>query len=422
MNDTIKYYVGEFVRNLTYSIYTFGTKSRLGKCIESLFAKVMSLNGLSYYPIVSVQKYMEDTNNVTIKTIVDNRVGFEGNVVYDDEEYKPELKPQKLLNIRLQIYNDVCVTGNSDMIVDTKRACIINDACYNIAPEVLFIDGLLYRDKKNVGVLRSNMRHFDETIECGIMINGKFSQNYYHTITENLIRLLVVNELDISNEVPLLVDEKVRLVPSMSRILNIKKKKNKPVIYLQPTKTYCVKQLYYVDHINKLVPHIKGINTQKSGIVAFDRSYMTNLRDILLDHISNKKTPKRIFLTRKNTNHRNYNENEVFSVLAPFGFEQVAPEEYSFEEQMALFHNAEWIVGGSGAAFTNLIFCSKGCNVVIFRSIRNKNTSPLFSTLAYFNEVKIIYYLPTQSGSSTSIHSDYEIDTTLFGEYIKAHI
>ena len=423
MNNKTKAIVGDIVRDATYKFYCMGKHGFLGKSVEWGYSKLLSLFGLSYFPILSAQKYQEQTGNVLLKDIVVNRVGWEGNVVYDDEAYNPVLQQQPLPDIRLHVYKNVCITGDSDMIVDKDRGIIVSDACYNIAPEVLFVDGLLYRDKKNVGVLRNRMKHVDETIASGIMISGKFSYNYFHSILENLIRLLVVNDLEIPEEVPLLVDNRVRTIPSLSSILKIlNARTNRQVVYLSPSKIYNIEQLYYVDHINKLVPHIKNVNANKTGIVAFDKTYLMRLKNTLLEHISDKPTPQRIFLTRKNTNHRNFNENEVFSVLEPLGFVKVAPEEYTFEEQMALFNHAEWIVGGSGAAFTNVVFCSDGCKIVIFRPIRNKHTSPLFTTLAYLNNCQIVYFLPSQSVSDSSIHTDYSIDIDSFRKHIQSQL
>lgn len=423
MNNKTKAIVGDIVRDATYTFYGMGKRGVFGRCIEKAYSKIMSLCGMSYYPIVSAQIYQEQTDNVSLKDIVVDRIGWEGNVVYDDEEYAPELKQQPLPDIRQHIYKNVYISGDSDMIVDIERGYIVNDACYNIAPEVLFVDGLLYRDKKNVGVLRNNMKHTDEIIPSGIMIHGKFSQNYFHSIIENLIRLVIVNDLDIPKEVPLLVDDKVRIIPSLGSILKIlNEKKDRPVIYLSPSKIYKVEKLFYIDHINKLVPHTKSVNTNREGFVAFDKTYLMRMKGMLLEHVSDTPTPKRVFLTRKNTNHRNYNESEVFSILEHLGFVKVAPEEYSFEKQMALFNRAEWIVGGSGAAFTNVLFCSENCKIVVFRPIHNKNTSPLFPTLAYLNNCKLVYFLPSQSDSSSSIHTDYRIDAEAFANYMQSQL
>ena len=423
MKNNIKAIVGDIVSNVTYKCYCMGKRGFFGRGVEKVYTKVLSLFGMSYFPIVSAQKYQECTGNVSLKNLIVNRIGWEGNVVFDDEEYHPVLKRQPLPNLRLHIYQNVCVTGDSDMIVDIDRGYIVNDACYNIAPEVFFVDGLLYRDKMNVGVLRNNMRHVDKTIASGIMINGKFSKNYFHAITENLIRLLVVNDLEIPKEVPLLVDDKVRKIPSLNKVFNIlNSDKNRPIVFLDSSKIYYIKQVYYVDHINYITPHIKSVDTAGSGFFAFDKNIMMRLRNVLLEHISDIPTPKRIFLTRKNTNHRHFNENDVFSVLQPLGFVKVAPEEYSFEEQMALFNHAEWIIGGTGAAFTNLIFCSEKCKIIIFRAVHNKNVRPHFTTIAYLNNCHIVYFLPSLLVSTSSVHSNYNIDTNSFKKYIQSQI
>lgn len=423
MNNKIKSIIGNIVRDTTYNCYCMSKQGLFGRCIDKFYSKTLSLFGFSYFPIISAQKYQEQLGIVLLKDIVADRIGWEGNVVYDDEAYNPTLKKRPLPNIRLHIYKNVCITGDSDMIVDTNRGCVISDACYNIAPEVLFVDGLLYRDKGNVGVLRNTMKHVDETIPSGIMINGKFSKNYYHAIMENLIRLLVVNDLNIPKDIPLLVDNNVKKISSLSVILRIlNKKPNRQVVYLSPLEIYNVEKLYYVDHVNKLVPHIKSVNANKTNLIAFDKTFLMRLKIILLENASDMDTPKRIFLTRRNTNHRKYNEDEVYSILEPHGFVKLAPEEYSFEEQMSLFKNAEWIIGGSGAAFTNLLFCSNNCRIIIFRPIHNKHTSPLFSTLAYLNNCKIVYFLPSQSASNSSVHTDYRIDVNSFSKYLYSQL
>ena len=75
---------------------------------------------------------------------------------------------------------------------------------------------------------------------------------------------------------------------------------------------------------------------------------------------------------------------------------------------MALFNNADYFVGGSGAAFTNLLFCHSGCKVICFRSIRNY--SPIFSTIANIVDVKM-RYLAGISDSTVDLHADYIVST-----------
>ena len=108
MNNKTKAIVGDIVRDATYKFYCMGKLGFLGKSVEWGYSKLLSLFGLSYFPILSAQKYQEQTGNVLLKDIVVNRVGWEGNVVYDDEVYNPVLQQQPLPDIRLHVYKNVC--------------------------------------------------------------------------------------------------------------------------------------------------------------------------------------------------------------------------------------------------------------------------------------------------------------------------
>ena len=68
---------------------------------------------------------------------------------------------------------------------------------------------------------------------------------------------------------------------------------------------------------------------------------------------------RRIFLARGNS-RRQYNQEEILQVANALNLEIVFPERLSFREQVSLFYHSKLIVGASGAAWANLIFCQKG--------------------------------------------------------------
>ena len=51
-------------------------------------------------------------------------------------------------------------------------------------------------------------------------------------------------------------------------------------------------------------------------------------------------------------------------VLAPLGFESVAPEQRSLRDQVALFAETEVVVSNHGSAFTNVLFAPPGLRLV----------------------------------------------------------
>ena len=74
---------------------------------------------------------------------------------------------------------------------------------------------------------------------------------------------------------------------------------------------------------------------------------------------------RRFFIDRRSTQSRSLaNEDAVIAALEPLGIQPVAAEYLSGSAQIALFRNAELVVGPHGAGFANLLFASPGCRVL----------------------------------------------------------
>ncbi|MHA7852714.1 glycosyltransferase family 61 protein [Roseovarius sp.] len=67
---------------------------------------------------------------------------------------------------------------------------------------------------------------------------------------------------------------------------------------------------------------------------------------------------KKLFLARGHS-RRSYNQEDLLKIAQRHGFEAFYPEKHSFREQVETFARAKCIVGPSGAAFANSIFCQK---------------------------------------------------------------
>ena len=410
MKKKLKYYIGKIIINCTFYFFTISKRSKSGNFINNLYQLLLHVFHLSAFPIENNVSYKIKFDNTLFNVLTPARDGVTGNTINIDSTEQQNLIHLQLPEIKAIKYKEMLVAANSDVVVDLKNKCIINDMCYNINNNVEFVDGLLYRQKYNFGVLRNNFSKRNITIKSGIMINGKFSNNYYHAMYENLIRLLYVEDANIPQNVPILVDETVFRIPSLKKIFEILTGNQKrEVVVLQTGQTYFCEELYCIDHVNYIAPHIKDIKIPGNYYI-YDHEALIKLRNKLLIYKSEIKTPKRIFLTRKNTQNRHLNEEEVFSTLKKYDFETVSPEKYSFEEQIALFNNAEWIVGGTGAAFTNLLFTNNKCKILCFRSNSIGKEPPVFNTIAYINGCKMWYYSPDKTKSSQDLHSDYSIN------------
>jgi capsular polysaccharide biosynthesis protein len=73
----------------------------------------------------------------------------------------------------------------------------------------------------------------------------------------------------------------------------------------------------------------------------------------------------KLFLRRQSSMRHIVNEAEIADALEARGFVTVRPEGLSLLEQVALYSRAKMIVGATGAAFANLIFCPPDCATVV---------------------------------------------------------
>lgn len=402
--------LGNAIKNISCSLHYYSKKSLLGRCLYAMNNAVLRCASFVPFEIINHSFYAQMHPSSSVTPIVTDRIGYTGMLTYGLEPLEKDLIPVAMGDIYVAKHANVRIQGNSDFILNVKEKLIINDFCYNMSDRYVMFDGILLRMKDNVAVLRNKGgQKINRRLKSGIMISGKFSRNYYHEMYEILSKLLILDKICVPNNVPLVVDQIVWKVNTFKNIFEALNTSGREVILIGEKEVIEFDTLYYISAVNFISPHYKDISAPDHLLdFVFDRDLTLRLRDKLLVHKSDIKTPERIFITRKNTNKRNYNEAEVYKLLENYGFETVAPETYNFYDQMALFNNAQYIVGGSGAAFTNLLFCKDGCRVICFRAIRNY--SPIFSTVANFVGVKM-RYLTGVSCNEANMHADYIIAT-----------
>jgi len=120
---------------------------------------------------------------------------------------------------------------------------------------------------------------------------------------------------------------------------------------------------------------------------------------------------RKIFI-RRNSGYRNIsNTLEIERFLVACGFEVAEPEKLSFEQQVILFSSASVVVGATGAAFANLVFCNPGCNLVIMYGEHKCMSYYYWQSIARACGGQITGVLGKISGGfSRSIHSDFYVD------------
>lgn len=408
MNKEFKLAFGDFLMNITYM---FAKKSHnesvVWRWLFSLYKSLLSIGGMKPLPIITKTDYLNKASGTRI-AVKQNREGV--SVSSSDPFEESPVCKTKLNDLCITSFNNVLITGGSDSFVDGSRSFIINDFCVDKSENIYCSDSLLCREKGNWGLLRKVINTVPKEIESGIMICGKYPNNYYHCLFENLNRCLLIDDSIIPADVPLLVDKEILSIASLHKALSfLVQGLARAIVPIESGKLYRCMTLYYIDHLNYIIPHHRKMSTLPRERSYYDPELLKRQREVLLTHKSDTVTPTRVFLTRgAKAASRLYNEEEVFNVIKEFGFEKVAPEKLSFEEQMTLFNNAELIIGGSGAAFSNVVFCQEGCKILCFRPVQSKDGTPLFKTIAYINGADFWHYRADKIESS-SVHSNYYI-------------
>lgn len=385
----------------------------------------MLLNGIKrmlgwfhiyYYPVQTSKEIIKKGNSKS--QIIDRgRKGYYSNLVFGKEAMDNTLEPVSLPDVCVNEYKDVIIAGQSQFVYDVESGVIVNDF-QTLFDEDLYqnADATLWYQKEGTAFLMTTIHECQREILEGIMITGIFAFNYYHVLFDNYIKLLAVEKSVIPKTVPIIVDSICKKYDSYQQVVNALNVSGRELIYVDRLEKVKVGHLYTVSNINIIAPQARDVINTRPMDVAFDSNYLSTLKNRLLSLKSDKNFSKRIFIRRKGFAKRSWNEEEVSVFLKTKGFEEYAPQELSFSDQIALFNNAEFIVAGSGAALSNLLFCGEGCKVICVYSA--KVNIPSFTTLAYMNGAYMKYMIgtPIKSSSVSNTHSDFTVDVEEFKE------
>ena len=314
-------------------------------------------------------------------------------------------------DILLSTFRNAWVCGTSSSVVLENGPAFLdyistaNDWKYDYAA------GHLVSHRRDTAIVKCrNPRQVDR----GIFFAGCGAFNYYHFLTEIVAKAEFLPELPAElAEYPLLVSEDAVLTESFRDILALYAP-NRELTVLRAGFSYQVARLAYINSPNVLPINMREGHSLTLSDVAIDPRSLDYLRRVALDASQNirpriRSPPTRLFLRRSGL-RRNYNQNPAEEALARRGFVGINLEAHSFLEQVELMQNAEVIVGPTGAAWTNLLFCSPRTKALCWMATES-GEFPVYSTIAKFAGVDLLYM--TYISSARSTHDLYSKDYVL---------
>ena len=225
-------------------------------------------------------------------------------------------------------------------------------------------------------------------LEAAIFIGSRAPDNYYHWLINGVLKVFVANQgVQLSPEIPLLVPSAVEKWPQLREALAFVAKERKIVFFTEQDVIH-VEELFVLDPppasdtpLSRNVRHRVPLRVHREALRAFRAEVLAKV----VTPVTTTGPRIRLFLLKPPDHPNAANQSELLEALLSLDFIAIEPEKMSFFQQVAIFSQAECVVGASGAGFTNILFAPAGCVSILWKS-KNLVRENFFANLAEIAE------------------------------------
>jgi len=408
----LAYLLPKFVREQyfdSFELYKSVLKSKLSLRTTASKIKVKLVDDLALLDAAIEQLYQESERWSEIKR---------PKLYTDSYVYRNAIKGQ-VPDISVSLISDVNVLGSTGAIL-AENSMFHDELSQMQAQHDLKRQDIFKRiDGSNQFQLTvTELSELRESL-C-IHLLKEHATNYYHWVTELIPRLIVsLSVLDESSEfndfeITLLVDEGmpaqcIEMLSSIvvSRSYQVYKVKRAELLKCSRL-IYCTPLWLSLDN-TKTLP-----NPEKEFFV--DSNALNLVRKALFSgdkQVTSDTSKRRIYLQRLNKGLRQiHNIVDVEQLLYKYEFEFIDTSTMSFQEQLDLFASADWVIGASGAAHTNMLFMTPETHVISFYPSAQSTNYYVFQPLADVAGVDLTHFLttPVDYDNDNDVHGAVTID------------
>lgn len=344
------------------------------------------------------------------------------------EAYEPNYHKKTKFNIvapEINLYkfhNAKAHSESSHIILDNT---IVMERLPNIPVEYCnYSTGFIKGHKGKYAVYASKYKEIE--VDKAFFLGGNGSWNYYHWTIEIITKLkYFLSIANIDKDLKIILPVHAKNIESFSVMIEILLDNKFDVIYLSEYEVIKARELYIITSPSNVVYNTKHGIDFKSNFLFFDKESISYVRNSVLDSqqyndflnsLNEKKIFRKIYIARRKHAVRSYNHDEVLETVTKYGFQPVYLEELSFFQQVHLFQNAQYVIGASGAAWTNLVFIKSGVKGLSWLGENIKFFS-CYSTLAEYYGCDLQFFT-YKVGNRNRIHSDYFLDLRTLEEKI----
>jgi len=305
-----------------------------------------------------------------------------------------------IVDINLYKLNNVfCNINSASFVTEDMENIYVEEFPYINCEQANYKSGFLIKHDSHFAYVKNIKKHKTRRVGRAFFLGGNGSFNFYHWMIEIIPKLLYLDDqLLIDNNIDtILVDSCVKEVFNYKWLLDtcMSHLSNIDITYVSSDEVLCVEKLFFLNTFNQTVFNLNVIKNHYDIHTIYNSSSLKKLCSRLLNFTEESNTYhySKVFLLRDETtvskyNKRSYNQDEIFTFFQQEGFVGIYPDKLSLSEQINLFKDADFIVGPSGASWSNLIFSKKSAMAISWLPKQYKFFDT-YSTLAFLNEVDI---------------------------------
>uniref|UniRef100_UPI0040553A1C glycosyltransferase family 61 protein n=1 Tax=Orrella sp. TaxID=1921583 RepID=UPI0040553A1C len=252
-------------------------------------------------------------------------------------------------------------------------------------------------------------------IDCAASFEDACAPNYAHWITEVLPRVAVFCDVSAYAEVPIIVN--AGLHPNIMQSLSLVVGNQRKVIALPVGRSITVNNLVQTS-VTGYVPFerrndkLQGYSHGMFSSLAF-ASLSAKIKPYM-NQPKHEPWPSKIYLRRNSGIRKVLNIDEVENVLFSNGYVAVESEKLDFIQQASIFHDAQYIIGSSGAALANFVFCGSKTKIDIMIGRLEGTNYWYWQNMAASVSNDVTYYLGRAQCANNGVHSDFYVDLNEF--------
>lgn len=329
---------------------------------------------------------------------------------------RAQSQEHKQVGINFYCLKNVSVPGNSTFFLTADGSKIFYERIHQDERPIYVYDdeAIQFHSRTLVKIKNLPIKKYDDD---AVYFGGTFTSNYYHFLIEILskVEFLIVipnyKKLKVVLDISIQQNENLKVLADFFL-------KDFDTIYIDHNHYHQFNKLWHITSINPTIPNVvEGVKFE-AAFTKISPESISYLRKVCLQNYDENQVKlhpvSKVFLARK-SNHRKYNESGILDSAKKYGFEPVYFEDLNIHEQIFIIKNAKYIVGASGAAWTNVLFATEDAKGLTWvGSVWGEFCA--FTTIAEL--VNFELYTIRYESKSTKFHEDYILDVDVFADYL----